>query len=126
MRAIRIRPALFRRNSTSLTVMSNFAAGLYAVAAPALAARAGKPAAPSTVISLRKSRRPRACMSIRTSLHDRSGRDSVLALHHAARIFSRRDVVEPDVARHGAKERDARADEHRHARDDEPLDQTVP
>src|SRR5262245_42695563 len=69
MRAISIRPLTARRNSTSLTLSSNVAAGSYAVfiAGPPAALRAerghsiataGTPAAPSAVIVLRKSRRP--------------------------------------------------------------------
>src|SRR5260370_37994510 len=72
MRAISIRSARLRRNSTSLTLISNLAAGSYAVRVLALAARAdeyrrqglkagtttGRPAAPNAVIVLRKSRRP--------------------------------------------------------------------
>src|SRR6266545_210631 len=82
MRAISIRPPGVRRNSTSLTVISNFAAGSYAVLAVALAAPSaactgrdrkadtttGRPAAPSAVIFARKSRRPEECVSMRTSL----------------------------------------------------------
>src|SRR5215475_15980946 len=75
MRAISIRPLTARRNSTSVTLSSNVAAGSYAVfiAGPPAALRAGRghsvdtagtPAAPSAVIVLRKSRRPTCSMML--------------------------------------------------------------
>src|SRR6185295_15868635 len=82
MRAISVRPADVRRNSTSLTLSSNLAAGSYAVFALGLAAASdgnrgrgpkpgtttGRPAAPSEVIFLRKSRRPGEYVSMVISL----------------------------------------------------------
>src|SRR5229473_1526485 len=77
MRAINIRPARLRRNSTSLTSISNVAAGSYVVAVAASAEHAmdglkarttGRPAAPSAVIFIRKARRPLRYSSIQTSL----------------------------------------------------------
>src|SRR5579872_1828036 len=73
MRAINIRPAEFRRISTSLTVRSKCAAGSYAVFTVAAAAeirrdpKADAPAAPIAVI-LRKCRRPRVWSFMPTSM----------------------------------------------------------
>ena len=47
----------------------------------------------------------------------------VLALNQAARIVPRHDVTEPDVARQGAEERNPVSNEHRHASDNETLDE---
>src|SRR4029077_11432453 len=78
MRAISIRPAELRRISTSLTVISNFAAGSYDVFTGAAAAETrrdpridamGKPAVPITV-ALRNCRRPRICSFILASMAD--------------------------------------------------------
>src|SRR5579864_1703021 len=86
MRAFSIRPAELRRISTSLTVISNFAAGSYAVftAPPAAQTRrdpktdaTGKPAVPTAVSVLRKCRRPSAFLFILASIHDH--RDLCLA-----------------------------------------------
>src|SRR4026209_2051185 len=68
MRAISILPAWLRRSSTSLTLISNFAVGLYAVAAHALVTAPGRPKAASAVIILRTSRRPYVSISMLTSL----------------------------------------------------------
>src|SRR6266852_6298599 len=81
MRAISIRPPTVRRNSTSLTSISNRAAGSYevfmrdlAVPSPEYSGRdpnagttTGRPAAPKTVSFLRKSRRPGEHLSTRPS-----------------------------------------------------------
>src|SRR4051812_13825665 len=61
MRAISIRPAALRRNSTSLTVTSKLAAGSYPPPARA------NPAAPAAAIVIRNSRRPTGCMLIGVS-----------------------------------------------------------
>jgi len=47
----------------------------------------------------------------------------VLALNQPARIVPSRDVTEPDVAREAAEERNSLTDEHRHASDDETLNE---
>src|SRR6266536_1796233 len=84
MRAISVRPARVRRNSTSLTLISNVAVGSYvglalAPAAPSAestgrdlraCANTGSPAAPNAVMFIRKSRRPRGYLSMRTSLQN--------------------------------------------------------
>src|SRR5262249_16198597 len=63
MRAISMRPALLRRNSTSLTARSKRAAGLYAGAPRACETRggnvrtAGRPIGPAAAINLRRGRR---------------------------------------------------------------------
>src|SRR6266436_494526 len=81
MRAFSIRPAELRRISTSLTVISNFAAGSYVVfAAPAAALTRrdpkteamGKLAAPAVIV-LRKCRRPSVCLFILTSMDNGRG-----------------------------------------------------
>src|SRR5690242_3429993 len=63
MRAISVRPAALRRNSTSLTSISNFAAGSYAVAAWAAGSDAPA-AAPAAAISLTTSRRSKVSLVI--------------------------------------------------------------
>src|SRR5690349_7888058 len=79
MRAFSIRPAELRRISTSLTVMSNFAAGSYAVFTALLAAQTrrdpktdaiGKLAVPIAVKVLRKCRRSSACLFILASMQN--------------------------------------------------------
>src|ERR1700730_1719446 len=86
MRAFSIRPAELRRISTSLTAISNFAAGLYAVFTAGSAAQTrrdpktdamGKPAVPIAVSVLRKCRRPCVCSFILASIH--SDRELCLA-----------------------------------------------
>ena len=47
----------------------------------------------------------------------------VLALNHAARIVPSSYVTEPYVARQAAEERNAVSNEHRHASDNETLNQ---
>src|ERR1700730_17375555 len=82
MRAFSIRPAELRRISASLTVISNFAAGSYAVfAAPAAALTRrdpkteamGKLAVPIAVSVLRKCRRPSVCLFILASMDNGRG-----------------------------------------------------
>src|SRR5712691_2694412 len=51
------------------------------------------------------------------------GANMVLALNQAARIVPGRDVIEPNVARQGAEERNSVSNEHRHAGDDETLNE---
>src|SRR5258707_4673528 len=68
MRAISVRPAALRRNSTSLTFTSNLAAGSYAAWAARDPLTSGTPAAPNAVIFLRKLRRPKECLSMLASL----------------------------------------------------------
>ena len=48
----------------------------------------------------------------------------VFTLNKPARVLARRNVLETDVARCGAKERDSGANEHGYARDDEALDES--
>src|SRR5579864_8656364 len=78
MRAFSIRPAELRRISTSLTVISNFAVGSYAVFAAPAAALArrdpktdaiGKLAAPAVRV-LRKCRRPSPCVFMLASMRN--------------------------------------------------------
>src|SRR4029079_13423893 len=59
---------------------------------------------------------PRACLG--------SGRDFVFALDETARVVPRGDVPQGHVARQRAEERYPAADEHGHARDREPLDES--
>jgi hypothetical protein len=47
----------------------------------------------------------------------------ILAFDKTASVLVRCDVLESDVARYGAKERNPRANEHRYTRDSEALDQ---
>src|SRR5258706_15756034 len=70
MRAINIRPAALRRNSTSLTLRSNLAAGLYDAWAgrDARPVAMGTPAALNADTFLRKLRRPREYWSMQASL----------------------------------------------------------
>src|ERR1700730_17315340 len=79
MRAFSIRPAELRRISTSLTLISNFPAGSYAVFTALSAAKTrrdpntdamGKLAVPIAVNDLRKCRRPRACLFKLASMHN--------------------------------------------------------
>src|SRR5712664_989418 len=79
MRALSIRPAELRRISTSLTLISNFAAGSYAVFTAPSAAQTrrdpktdamGKLAVPIAANVLRKCRRPSACLFILASMHN--------------------------------------------------------
>src|SRR5262249_4475048 len=69
MRAISMRLALLRRNSTSLTARSKRAAGLYAGAPRACEARgenvrtAGRPIVPAAAINLRRGRRMKGPLS---------------------------------------------------------------
>ena len=52
-----------------------------------------------------------------------SGDNDILALNEAADVLACRDVLESDVARHLAKQRDPGADQHWNARDDEPMNE---
>src|SRR5258705_8800933 len=79
MRAFSIRPAELRRISTSLTVISNFAAGSYDVFTAPSAAQTrrgprtdamGMLAVPIAVSVLRKCRRPSVCLFILASMHN--------------------------------------------------------
>src|SRR5580700_1055279 len=79
MRAFSIRPAELRLISTSLTVISNFAAGSYAAFTALSAAQTrrdpktdamGMLAVPIAVNVLRKCRRPSACLFILASMHN--------------------------------------------------------
>ena len=54
---------------------------------------------------------------------DGSGANDILTLDEAARVLARRDVRERDVARQRAKQRHAVTNEHRHAGDDQALDE---
>ena len=47
----------------------------------------------------------------------------VLALNQAARIVASRYMTEPDIARQGAEERNSVSNEHRHASDNETLNE---
>ena len=51
------------------------------------------------------------------------GSHHVLALHKAARVLTRRHVREQDIVLQRAKEWNPRSDQHRDARDDEPLNE---
>src|SRR6266516_264497 len=96
MRAISVRPARVRRNSTSLTLISNVAVGSYvglalAPAAPSAestgrdlraCANTGSPAAPNAVMFIRKSRRPRGYLSMRTSLQNDPSPSLALSRSH--------------------------------------------
>jgi hypothetical protein len=53
-----------------------------------------------------------------------SGRDVVFGLDQAALEVASGNMLEADVAREGAEERDSVPDEHGDARDDEPLDKS--
>src|SRR5262250_801093 len=48
----------------------------------------------------------------------------ILTLNEAAGVVARRDVLESDIARCGAKERDSGADEHGNACDNEALNKS--
>jgi hypothetical protein len=50
----------------------------------------------------------------------------VFALNQAAGVLARRDVLERNIARHRAKQRDSSADQHGHARHDQALNETCP
>lgn len=51
------------------------------------------------------------------------GGNQVFTLNQAARIVASRYVVEPNVARQGAEERNSFSNEHRHANDNETLNE---
>src|SRR5437588_7528257 len=87
MRAISIRPAWLRRNSTSLTVMSNFADGSYV--GPSLGEGGLKPATPTAVRALRKSRR--------------SGRNAAMLTSGTETLFRLQQLANPAQRGHRAR-----------------------
>lgn len=48
----------------------------------------------------------------------------ILTLHHAAWVGTGRDMLEADVVREGAEQRDTFADEHRQTTDDQAVDKS--
>ena len=52
-----------------------------------------------------------------------SGSHHVLALHQAALVLTRGHVREHDIGLQRAKEWNPRSNQHRHARDDDPLNE---
>src|ERR1700676_4936963 len=104
MRAFSIRPAELRRISTSLTVISNFAAGSYALFTAPSAAQTkrdpktdamGKLAVPIAVTVLRKCRRPCVCLFILASIHN----DRELGLAGGTGIVPRASHSNPEGLR---------------------------
>ena len=51
------------------------------------------------------------------------GGNDILTLNEAADVLACRDVLESDIDRHIAKQRDTGADQHWNARDDEPMNE---
>src|SRR4030095_7121560 len=54
---------------------------------------------------------------------DLLGGNDILTLNEAADVLARRDVLESDIDRHLAKQRDTGADQHWNASDDEPMNE---
>src|SRR6516165_6805398 len=89
MRAMSWRPLALRRNSTSVTVRSNFPFGSYAAAAAAEGLSPAAPATPRALMVFRKDLRP-GLMALELRQHCLRAADLVLAgrldvqlLHHA-------------------------------------------